>query len=319
MSLIKEKPKNIPAYFNLKQLGLVAVSGIDAAKFLQGQITCDIREVTETQSRLGAWCNPKGRVQALFRLYQQQDVYYLQLPHSLIAQTIAGLHKYAVFFKVQMENVSSQYAQIGMMGDLAEQQLAHTFNSLPADVDQTAINTDTLILRVPGLSLRFIIVCKQEHAPSLLNKLGVQASDDSNAWKLADIMAGIPAIYPETYAEFTPQQLNLTQINGVSFKKGCYTGQEIIARTHHLGKPKQQMYRIQFECPQNFPPNTKLYLAKNTTSTAVGALLESAIEQGTCYQALAVMQNNIISEQVTVGNPTGSILTVLNLPYTVSL
>ncbi len=292
---------------HLSHSGLIAISSADAAKFLQGQVTCDVREVTEQQSRLGAWCNPQGRVQTTFRLFQYQGNYYLQLPRTMIATMINGLQKYAVFFKAKLEDVSDQWSQFGTSGTDIENDLTKFFDQVPSNIDQVVMKDNRICLRVPGIESRFVIIAKKDESPLL--------SKDINHWKLQDIQAGIPTIYPETAGEFTPQQINYPLINGVNFNKGCYTGQEIIARTHYLGKAKQQMYRVSFTAEKLLPPNTHLYLAHSSESRIVGNLIEIAAESTTTYQALAVLQNSAINEAVAVENPAGAILHILDLPY----
>lgn len=237
----------------LSSLGLIQVIGVDAEKFLQGQLTCDVREVNAQQYRLGAHCDPKGRVQATFRLFEHQEDYYFLLPKNVIPHLLQCLQKYAVFSKVKLDEVN---------------------------------------------------------APEILELFGQTLWSDKSAWELQDILAGIPTIYPETIGEFTPHQINYQLINGVSFNKGCYTGQEIIARMHYLGKPKQQMYRVSFVCEHPPTPGTKIY---NSNAQKVGTLVTAAPVAQNDYQALAVLQNDAITENLYVDS---ILLTLLDLPYT---
>lgn len=162
-------------------LGALQISGIDAKKFLQGQLTCNLEEVTESQSKLGAHCNPQGRIISLFHIYLHQESYYLLMPKSLIPIAQAALKKYAVFFKTELKDVSD------------------TINSIDLPIEKT--------------------------------------------WKTQAIANGIPFIYPETSEKFLPHEINLPNLGGVSFNKGCYTGQEIIARMQYRGKLKTHLYR----------------------------------------------------------------------------
>ena len=166
--------------------GLLSVSGVDAKRFLQGQLTCNLDDLSTSQSQLGAHCNPAGRVISLFRLFLYQDAYYLQMPKLMVPIAITALKKYVVFFKASLADASER------INDLAE-------------------------------------YCRPE---------------PMETWHYLDVMAGIPAIYPETSEKFLPHDLNLPQLNAVSFNKGCYTGQEIIARMHYRGKLKKQLCRL---------------------------------------------------------------------------
>lgn len=158
--------------------GLLKVSGSDAKKLLQGQLTCDVNDITPTQSRLGAHCNPQGRIISLFYLFNYQDDYYLQMPRDMIAIALKALKKYAIFFKVELTDASDESSIIG--------------------------NLDS-------------------HLPTFLEN-------------------GVAMIYPETSGVFLPHEINLPQLNGISFNKGCYTGQEIIARMQYRAKLKNQLH-----------------------------------------------------------------------------
>lgn len=147
-------------------------------------------------------------------------------------------------------------------------------------------------------------------APELLEKFKRTLWSDNN-WQLQDIRKGIPTIYSEVIGEFTPHQINFQLINGISFNKGCYIGQEIIARMHYLGKLKQQMYRISFSSDQAPIPGTKIYTAQKQE---IGILVNAARADNHNYEALAVLQNDAIKEAVYLENQI--ILTLLDLPYT---
>lgn len=190
--------------------GFIQISGPQAEKFLQGQVTCDVRAAKDKGSIIGAHCNPKGRILFTFRLFLralsptplpqsppprggegnalEQDAFLLCLPKSQVEYAIAALKKYAVFSKVTVEDVSEQ---------------VHSSDFLSPD------------------------------------------------WKVTDIESGIAEIHPETREQFTPHEINYHELGGVSFDKGCYTGQEIVARMHYLGKLKTKLVLLQqTELPQ---------------------------------------------------------------------
>lgn len=225
---------------DLPHLGLLRIAGEGAKKFLQGQITCDLEEISPTQSRLGAHCNPQGRIISLFRLCLFREDYFLQMPRNLLPIAMAALKKYAVFFKVNLSDATDDFAQMGYAGS----QLPHL--NLPENIDDTISINDVLIIKVPGAE-RYELIGDIQKIAELKNQL---ASSDVkilplNEWQQWVIRAGVPAIYPETTEKFLPHELNLPQLNGVSFKKGCYTGQEIIARMQYRGKLKKHLYQAQ--------------------------------------------------------------------------
>jgi folate-binding protein YgfZ len=214
--------------FNLNHLGLINISGPDAKRFLQGQLTCNIEEITPLQSRLGAHCTPQGRVISLFRIFLYQDNYLLQMPHELVSIALKALQKYAVFFKVSLTDISKELPLIGYQGD--------ALSNMPEEIDAQLSTTEWAGIHLPGRQSRYQFI---GGSPVFINT----QPGHINQWEALDIMQTIPAIYPETSGKFLPHELNLPQINAVSFNKGCYTGQEIIARMHYRGKLKTQLFQ----------------------------------------------------------------------------
>lgn len=210
-------------FFNLTHLGLLSVSGPQAKKFLQGQLTCHLDEITSTESRLGAHCNPQGRVISLFRIFMHDDHYYLQMPRELISIAIKALEKYAVFFKVTLKDVSDQFKQLGYV--------SHELTAEPSE-------NNIMIICMPGNPARYQLIGEMNNV--FLNSQII--SNDLRIWKSIDLAQFIAEMYPETSEKFLPHDLDLPKLNAVSFTKGCYTGQEIIARMQYKGKLKNHLY-----------------------------------------------------------------------------
>ena len=304
---IETQTKN--SIVNLTDFGLIHVSGKNSAQFLQGQLTCDVTEVNEKQSRLGAHCDAKGRIQATFRLFLYQDSYYFLLPHSMRLHLIQCLQKYAVFSAVNLVDVTQNWEIIGLVGP-AHTQLRNKHTLLPEQDNGVASSATTICLAVPGS--RFILLTPTKEPTTLFDRSFNELP--LNDWYLLDIMAGIATIYPQTTAQFTPHQLNYPAIGGVSFSKGCYIGQEIIARTHYLGKSKTRLYRVAFKAKNNFPPGSAIQNAENVRQ---GSLIMSAYEKEGSYQALACLQSQAISHTIHLEDPQGPALQPLELPYVV--
>ncbi|SRR5579883_1101657 len=205
-----------PMFLHLTEEGLLKVSGKDTKKLLQGQLTCNIDKISGTESSMGAHCNPQGRVIFLFYLFQWHDAYYLLMPRNMIPIAIAALKKYAVFYKVELSDASDEMIIIGYKGDAAI-------------LDRYPIH-----LRIPAGSSRFRLL--------MTNTIPASPTFTIDEWKCLEIDDKIPAIYPESSGKFLPHEINLPQLNAVDFEKGCYTGQEIIARMHYRGKLKKHMY-----------------------------------------------------------------------------
>lgn len=228
---------------HLSNLGLLCISGPDAQKFLQGQLSCDLTAVLPTQSQLGAHCNPQGRILSLFRLFLYQENYYLQMPLDLVATALTALQKYAVFFKTTLQDASQALQQLSLTGLDAEKQLTTLFTKLPNKTGETLVTNNILIMKIPSTHPHYIMIGDASAITTLKKQLSEQTNTgDENFWKFTQISAGIPSVYATTSGKFLPHELNLQLINGISFEKGCYTGQEIIARMHYRSQLKKHMY-----------------------------------------------------------------------------
>lgn len=297
-------------YADLVDLGLIRISRKDAKPFLQGQLTCDLEEINKEQSRLGAHCDVKGRIIAIFRLFFYQHNYYFLLQQSTLPLLLASLQKYAVFSNVVLTEVSENWRKIGLYGptikDLLKEQELYV-----AQENGIAESEHKLSLSIPGPVPRSILLAPVSDSIGLIETKLEQQS--LNHWHLLDIMAGIPTIYPETSGQFTPHQLNFPEIGGVSFNKGCYIGQEIIARTHYLGKSKSRLDRVGFQA--NDPPLPGTPLFDYEQKNEIGTLIMCAKEQGDRYEALVCLQIQAISHSIRLGSLEGPALDFLELPY----
>lgn len=303
----------------LTPLGIIKAEGSDAEKFLQGQLTCDVREVSELQSRLGAHCDHKGRMQAIFKLFKYQNDYYFQISKNLIEHLLQCLKKYAVFSKVTLTDVSEDWQQIGINGTESISILKELISEkLPEKIDGVVCLNNLVIIQLPGNVPRFCLLGSNLTIESLKQFLLTRCQHaEFSYWQSLDIAAGIPSLFPETIGLFTPQQINFTSINGVSFNKGCYTGQEIIARMHYLGKLKQHMYKITFAISHEIPPGTKIITINNQEATECGTLVQAVKMVDDHWQGLAVIYDTAISQSLYLENLHQPILNIEDLPYTI--
>lgn len=210
--------------FNTEE-ALLRIEGPDAEKFLQGQLTCDVRTVDATRTSLFAYCTVQGKVLVIGRLFFLANCYYLAIPHSLLTVTQTALAKYARFSKVTLADASHELMSVGSWQ-------AEPTENLPLEIDSANFSEGLLYTRLPSESYRYSIY----GPPTAFSTLSLA---DAAEWRLQNIEAGIPTLYPETSEQFTAHMLNLPALNAVSFEKGCYLGQEIIARTEHRGTTKR--------------------------------------------------------------------------------
>jgi len=245
--------------FNLAHYGLIKISGIDAKKLLQGQMTCNLDDIESAQTRMGALCNPQGRVLSLFHIFTLNHAYYLLLLKSLVPTTLQTLKKFAIFYQTELSDVSEDFSILG--------QITTDTQAVP----------EQMIIKIPvGIHRNFII-------SSQANKL----ASDELAWKKYNINENIPTIYPETIGKLLPHEINLPALGAISFNKGCYTGQEIIARMHYRGKLKNHLYSATIQSDQLLSPGDAIYYLQNHQPHECGIIIDACLD-GDNYRALIV-------------------------------
>ena len=295
----------------LSHEGVLAVRGSDAAKFLQGQLTCNLNYLSDTQASLGARCTQKGRMQSSFRILLQGDGVLLAMATELLEPQLADLKKYAVFSKSKLTDESAAWVRFGVIdGDHA---LSGLGLELPAETDSVARTEHLIAIRVSPARAELWVPAGQ--ADSVRSQLAAQLTQtDLNNWLLGQIRAGIGQVMPQTRELFIPQMLNLQAVGGVSFKKGCYTGQEIVARMQYLGKLKRRLYRLSLNAAQMPEPGTPLFSPSHNSS--IGEVVIAA-KADQVIELLAVLQAEAAdSGDVHLGTLEGPGLQLLDLPYT---
>lgn len=284
---------------DLSYLTLIAVSGEKTADFLQGQLTCDMRDVNAHQTRRAAHCSRKGRILSTFRVLQFQENFYLLTPLVMSDLVITQLKKYAIFSKVTFMQ-DDTFKVIGCIGNEIAERLENLFGTLPEKTDQalpyTENEKDMMLVRIQGDLPRFEIIGNSASIFWLQKMLSAKYPiKPPEFWRLSDIQSGIATIYPKTCDLFTPQMLNYPALNAVSFKKGCYVGQEIIARTHYLGKEKKHLHTLRLE-NRNLPNLGDAI--NNKTQQIVGTVVDAMFEVSNQSQLLVVLQDEAVSEKL---------------------
>jgi hypothetical protein len=304
---------------DLSHLGLIGVSGDEAQSFLQNQFCNDVRLVTPELSQLNGYCNPKGRALAVFRLFQREGRYYLRLPAEILDATLSRLRMFVLRSKVTLENASPALARMGYAGPEAEQRLAAAVGAAPAAVNGVVHHGGLTIMRIPGPHARFEIYGDTAALSTLWNRLKSDARPvGQGAWNLLDIHAGIPEIVTATREEFVPQMINLHSIDGLSFKKGCYPGQEIVARTYYLGKLKRRMYRAHIDTAAVPQPGDALVAEGSESGQGVGQIVRAEPAPDGGVEVLAVIEiASAEGRRVSLAKEPGAALALQMLPYTV--
>ncbi len=266
-------------------LGLILVSGPDARDFLQNQLSNDIGLIDETRWQLSSYSTPKGRMVGIFRVIQVSNGYLLLTVKSMVQPLLERLFHFIVHSQVQLADASDYFARIALSTDnprLLEHEL------LPREPG-AVMQTDSVVamqLEPLGTQRRFLLMCLNgsgaielwQHFATVLD------TADFDSWRLSEIRAGIPAIYPQTSEEFVLQMANLAALDGVSFKKGCYPGQEIVARMQYLGKLKRRMFLAELETDQLPRPGDELVNAGKLEADGSGTVVDAEFDaDGLCH------------------------------------
>jgi tRNA-modifying protein YgfZ len=299
---------------SLSDSGLIRFSGEDAPAFLHGQLSCDVNALTSNASTYGSYCTPKGRVLATFLLWRSEQRFFMQLPSSLREPIRKRLSMFVLRSRVRAEDVTEAFALFGLSGEGAPELLVHVFGEAPESVHEVKDRDGTVLIKLPVD--RFEVAVPVEKAAAVAGKLRQQAAPAApHEWDLLDIRAGIPVITPATQEEFVPQMVNLDLIGGVSYTKGCYPGQEIVARMHYLGRLKQRMYRARVESEMAPQLGGKLYSAE-TGEQSCGTIVNAAPAPEGGHEVLAVIQmTSAETGDVRWKALDGPLLEISSLPY----
>ena len=300
------------AFFcSLSHEGLLAVRGPDASKFLQGQLTCNLNYLSADTASLGARCTPKGRMLSSFRIVQQGDGYLLAMASELLDSQLTDLQKYAAFSKSKLSDESAQWLRIGLQGGDAV--LASLGLNLPATADSVVHAGDMLAVRLSDG--RSELWAPAAEAETVLATLAAQLREAPlNDWLLAQVHAGIGQVFGANREQLIPQMINLQALGGVSFKKGCYTGQEIVARMQYLGKLKRRLYRLSLAGDQVPAAATPLFSPVHGSS--VGDVVLAARSSAGIELLAVVQEDALLDGNLHLGSLEGPALQRLDLPYT---
>lgn len=305
-----------PELADLSPLGLLRIVGPEAARFFQGYATCDLDEVAPDRAQPGALCSREGRTIATFRVWGAPDNLTLRLHRDLIVPVRDLLARFIMFSKAELEEPGDAMIGLGLVGDEAEARVAEICGAAPepGEVIVGGPAAAWTAIRNRGTRARFEIWLPVEDAPTVWQRLAAHCSPVPwSRWAAHRIRAGYIELSPRTAGEYLPQALNL-QANGlVSFTKGCYLGQEVVARTQHLGKLKKRMYRFSIADMNEPPALGSEVRSEDPEGRKVGEVVAAACDEGRC-ELLAVIRNEDADQSLYVGR---HLLTPEALPYEV--
>lgn len=296
MSPTSESRAAAAAPIRLAGMSCILVGGPDARSFLQGQLSADMDALSRNRALLASCNSSQGRVQTILWMVERSEGIALLLPTSMIETTLARLRKYVMRSKVKIETGAAGLS-LGL--------LARTV--LPASValDDPRAHSEhdgVSYVSLPGHELVLVLGTGPMLDPDIATEM---------QWRLDEIRAGLPQVYPQTHEAFVAQMLNLDALDGISFSKGCYTGQEIIARTHYRGSIKRRMFR--FTAAVTPPAPGARVVAGGQHA---GDVVDAAPVDGGC-ELLAVVSVAQAGERLELEAAPGAALQRADLPYQV--
>jgi folate-binding protein YgfZ len=305
-----------------EQFSTIVIAGEDAGSFMQGQFTNDVDNVDDQHSQLSAFCNAKGRMIANFRLFRYQQNYFMNLKSDLVESSIQHLQNYVLRANVAIQDVTDQLIQTGISGENSPALLKPFIEDISDETDSVSFNDDYIAICIASVAEvpRYEIYCTLDKAKALWEALSVKTEVTApSTWELLNIRAGLPFIDNTTSEEFVPQMANMELINGISFSKGCYTGQEIVARTHYLGKQKRRTNRIKITSEVEPKPGQQLATDTSTENQYTGTLINVQAIADDVYEALAVIQIKAAETEKLKLKEGVAEISLLKLPYSLTV
>jgi folate-binding protein YgfZ len=304
-------------------LGLIAAAGPDAATFLHSQLTNDVEHLGTLEARLAGYCTPKGRLQATFLMWRTGEDIYLQLPRAIQAPLQKRLSMFVLRAKAKLRDATDEAptaAVLGLVGAAAREALARHAGALPdAPYGKTDGDFGTVIRLADAFGApRYLWITSGETATAALPALRETLQLGGNAaWQLAAIHAGVPQVTQPTQEQFVPQMVNFELIGGVNFKKGCYPGQEIVARSQYLGKLKRRM--VLASLPNAAARAGDEIFSSTDPDQPSGMIVNAAPNGQGGADALVEIKLAAMEQGVHHGSAGGTALSFLPLPYAIDV
>ncbi|RUO80586.1 tRNA-modifying protein YgfZ [Idiomarina tyrosinivorans] len=290
---------------SLTDYGIIALSGADAQSFLQGQLTCDLNQLEQQGWLYGALCDPTGKAFSVFWLTRWNERLLLIQQRESIEKALAQLQKYAIFNQVEIRDISADTKILGIFGESCNNKLSPL---LKAEIDAAVVNQpEWVALRVGEAPQQWLVI----------GHSGIDAEYDQRYWQALEIERGRPQIAALTQLAFVPQMLNVQALNGISFTKGCYIGQETIARMKYLGKQKRAMFRLSGKATALPQPGATVEVALGEQRWRRAGTVISAVNRAEHHcDLLAVLPADATAEQTfRLRDDEASLLEIHSLPY----
>jgi len=299
----------------LDDWALATITGADSEKYLQGQVTADVSTLAANQHLLAAHCDSKGKMWSNMRLFHDKEGFAWLLRRSVRETQLRELKKYAVFSKVTIA-ADDERVLLGVAGFQARAALANLFTTLPESENQVVQEGETTLLWFAHPAERFLLVTDAATADMVTEKLRGEAQfNNSQQWLALNIEAGLPVIDEANVAQFIPQATNLQALGGISFKKGCYTGQEMVARAKFRGANKRALWYLAGTASRVPEAGEDLERKMGDNWRRTGTVLAAAQLDDGRVIVQVVMNNDMEPDSVFRVREDANTLSIEPLPY----
>ncbi len=299
---------------SLSHYNAISLAGDEQSKYLQGQVTCDVNSSTEHSLLIGAHCNAKGKVFSAFRLINRGNAHLLIQPKATLDISIRELKKFGVFAKVEITRTDnlSFYALVGAE---ATQILQNNFSRIPDSLNPVVQSGSTSLVYIAGNQNRYLLIDEAAILEPIMTQIKLPVFPNS-VWNLLEINDGFVQLASEASGEYVPQMLNLQAINGISFTKGCYLGQETVARMQYLGKNKRALYSLKFKTNTPFSSDDAIEKQLGDNWRKAGEVLSCyQSEDGTSYVQAILGSDVENTTSLRLKSQPDVVVTIQPLPY----
>lgn len=299
----------------LTNFSAISLQGEEQSTYLQGQVTCDVNNSTAENLLIGAHCDAKGKVFSVFRLINRLSAHLLLQPKNSISNSLKALKKFGVFAKVTIEEVENLNF-IALIGEQANTLLQQEFSQAPNRLSPVIQAGSSTLVYLPGSVPRYMIIDESDAITALITKLALPTYSQA-VWDLLEISHGFPILAADNNASYVPQMLNLQAIDGISFTKGCYLGQETVARMQYLGKNKRALFTLRAQLDRPLQAGDILEKQLGDNWRKAGDILASyQANDGSCL-IQAVLNNDGEQPNMRIAAQNANI-TYLPLPYSLA-
>jgi len=308
--------EELPGTFlvSLDNYSAISLKGEEQTNYLQGQVTCDVSSSNDNNLLIGAHCSAKGKVFSVFRFINRNSAHLLIQPKASICNSISELQKFGVFAKVDI-TTTDELSFFALVGEQAADILQEHFNQTPNSLTPVVQSNTTTLVYVSGKQARYILIDERSVLDNIINTLN-QPIYHSALWNLLEINEGFPHLSTISSGEYIPQMINLQAINGISFTKGCYIGQETVARMQYLGKNKRALYSLKTHLTQPLENEEVIEKKLGENWRKAGDILATyQADNGDCYLQAVLSSDLDDSTLLRIKSQPESSIIVQTLPY----